>query len=78
MNKLEYTTPVYIRATNHNAFRSCQWAKVISVELLPEQFGRDARPARPVYLIEWVDGKRDQWPVYDDAAGYEFSSVVKA
>jgi hypothetical protein len=75
MSDLPYTTNLYIRATHPNSFRSGQWAKVISVRLLPDQH-KPFRRSRPVYLVEFVDGRQDQWPVYDADAGYEFASGV--
>jgi hypothetical protein len=75
---LEFVMPLYIRATHPDAFRSGQWAKVVSVDYLPQRHGPSPRDARPIYLVEFVDGRRDQWPVYDDVAGYEFSSAVTA
>ena len=72
-----FTQQLFIRATHPDAYRSGQWAKVVKTAFKPERFGERPQPARPVYEIEFVDGKIDQWPVYDEVAGYEFAAQVK-
>lgn len=74
----EFTMPLFIRASHPSAYRSGQWAKVVAVRYLPQKYGDSPRVARPVYLVEFIDGKQDQWPVYDDVAEYEFSSQVQS
>jgi hypothetical protein len=53
-----------IRATHHYAFRSGEWADLLTTV---EAYGR------PCYLVEFPDGVTDFWPVDDADHGYEFS-----
>lgn len=63
------TDPFYIKATHSAAFRSGQWALIVGVGMYPKETGKD----RPCYVVAFIDGAMDFWPVYDEAAGYEFS-----
>jgi hypothetical protein len=68
-------THLFIRGTHPDVFRSGQWGKVVQIGMLPKHHGDTPRDPRPVFLVEFIDGQRDLWPVYDPAAGYEFSAV---
>ena len=54
----------YIRATHPDGYRCGQWAKVTGVAMIE---------SRPCYVVEFIDGLADQWPVYDSSDPYEFS-----
>lgn len=69
-----FTQDLYIRATHPYGFRSGQWAKVTGVRYLPKQSPPRERPARAVYVVQFVDGFTDLWPIYDPSDPYEFSS----
>lgn len=71
-----FTTDLYIRSVHPYAYRSGQWGKVLQVRYLPERYGDHPRDARPVYVIQWVDGTTDYWPVYGHN-DYEFASEVR-
>ena len=58
--------PSYIRATHPSGFRSGQWARITGIEF-------NIRYGRPVYVVRFVDGTTDRWPVYDGSDPYEFS-----
>lgn len=60
----------YIRSTHHYGFRSGQWAKIVD-------FGWHDGADRPCFVVEFIDGKRDEWPYEDDSAGYEFGKVAQ-
>lgn len=68
-HELPLVSDFYIRVTHPAAFRSGQWAKVLEVAWLSDH----GDGARPVYVVEFVDGTRDLWPVYDTLHGYEFA-----
>lgn len=71
-----FTQDLLIRATHPYGFRSGQWARVIEVVYLPAVYGHNhtiTQPGRPVYRVEFVDGVRDLWPVYDETDSYEFA-----
>jgi len=68
--------PFFIRCTHPAGFRSGQWARVTGIGLFPNAKGR--AELRPCYLVEFVDGAGDYWPVYDDDAGYQFSKKAMA
>lgn len=57
-----------MRGTNHNVYRSGQWARIIAVEVYAPP---DIEP-RCCFVVEFADGARDRWPIVDPAAGYEF------
>jgi hypothetical protein len=75
MTELQYTVPLYVRSVHRHAYRPGQWAKVESVDWLPETYGPAARPGRPVLSVVFVDGLKGQWPL-DDIEFYEFSGSV--
>lgn len=58
---------VYIRATNPHGFRSGQWAEVLSVVMAK---------SRPCYVVSFIDGALDMWPVYDENDEYEFTGTL--
>jgi hypothetical protein len=58
-----------IRATHHYAFRSGQWARLVTT--VPG-------PSGDCYLVEFPDGVTDIWSVEDTGWGYEFSSCETA
>lgn len=55
-----------IRATHPYAYRSGQWATVLTT--VPG-------PTRDCYIVEFPDGATDWWVVGDPDAGYEFGSL---
>lgn len=69
-SELPLVSDFYIRASHPAAFRPWQWAKVVEVAWIAP---KAEQPGRPVYVVEFVDGRRDLWPVYDTEAGYEFA-----
>jgi len=73
----EFFQKLLIRANHPYAYRHGQWAAVTGVAYKPERLGNKPAPARVVYLVKFVDGQTDQWPVYDPDAAYEFSAGVK-
>lgn len=44
--------------------RSGEWARIIGIIILS---------GRVCFEIEFIDGRRDQWPVQDPAANYEYA-----
>lgn len=59
----------HIRGTHPYAFRSGQWARIVS---------RDTRlsDGRPTVLVEFSDGVTDVWVLDDEAAGWEFDPTT--
>lgn len=52
-----------IRATHQYGFRSGEWAEVTGIEW---------QNNRPCFIVRFVDGVTDSWPVYDPSDPYEF------
>jgi hypothetical protein len=69
----DITQNLYMRQTNTNGYRSGQWARVTDVRYLARLHGPQGREPRPVFVVEFVDGATDLWPVDDPCAGYQFS-----
>jgi hypothetical protein len=73
-----FSMDLYIRSKHPEAYRSGQWAKVLDVRYLPPRGGARPTHGHPVYIIEWVDGERDMWPVYSEGAvGDYYYELVK-
>lgn len=51
-----------VRQTHPYGFRSGQWARVLTTV---ESYGR------PCWLVQFPDGKLDEWVIEDPDAGYE-------
>lgn len=60
--------PVYIKATHQYSYRNGQWAQII---------GFTWSNNRICYVVQFIDGKRDWWPVYDSSEPYEFAAEFK-
>jgi hypothetical protein len=74
VHELPLVSSFFIRGRHPACFRQGQWAKVVEVAWCqPPTDG----VARPVYVVEFIDGRRDLWPVYDSAADYEFAREPK-
>jgi hypothetical protein len=52
-----------IRSTHPYAYKSGQWGAITGTSVVN---------GRACYDVLWTDGARDQWPVLDDDADYEF------
>jgi hypothetical protein len=61
----------YIRAMHPYAYRSGQWAEILAVA--PANGDRDILQPGDCYIVRFADGATDFWPVFDDAARYEFA-----
>lgn len=57
--------PTYIRSMHHHAFRSGEWAEILTVAPSPEG---------DCYVVRFPDGRTDYWVVNDPVAQYEFAS----
>lgn len=57
-----------MRATHPAAFRSGEWARIIGVGVI----GIDGK-SRCCFVVEFVDGVNDHWPIEDASMGYEFN-----
>lgn len=60
---------MFIRATHPHAFRSGEWAQLVAAVESPEI------PGRTVWLVVFPDGATDEWPVDDEAHGYELTAA---
>lgn len=58
------TTPAYIRSTHPYGYRSGEWAEILTVAPSPE---------RDCYVVRFLDGATDFWPVNDPSDAYEFA-----
>lgn len=67
--------PVYVRTNNGYGFRHGQWARLVDVRLVSPPDGSEARLC---FEVEFIDGGRDQWVVYDAAGEYEFGGSISA
>lgn len=74
----ELGAPVYIMSTHRHAFRPDQWALITGVVIVPAPWERvtDTRPPRPCYVVRFVDGEQDLWPIYDPDHAYVFSDTA--
>ena len=57
---------ILIRSTNSNGFRLGQWAKIVDFMWINN---------RICYVVEFIDGKKDTWVVYDPSDPYEFATA---
>ena len=78
MSKDFVREPLCVRASNPNAYRCGQWARVVGMGWLPRRFGENPRDPRAVMIVEFVDGVRDTWALDDPDAGYEYNGQVTA
>lgn len=62
-------SPTHIRSTHQAAFRSGEWARILTVAPAPEK--------GDCYVVEFPDGRCDWWVVDDPAAGYEFREATE-
>lgn len=60
---------VYIRATHEAGSRSGQWAEVVNVKWVSHQ-----GVTRLCYEVQFIDHRRDWWPIYDQYYPYEFKA----
>jgi hypothetical protein len=69
-----------IRATNHNAYHSGEWARIrglVVVNPLAEPAGKPSQlGSRICYEVEFINGDIDTWPIEDLSAGYEFQPTI--
>ena len=56
---------ILIRATHVYGFRSGQWGRIVGLDWVND---------RPCYVVRFIDGVEDAWPVYDPTDPYEFAS----
>lgn len=69
-----------IRANSWAAFRSGEWARITGVEVFspyPSSPDAERKPPRVCFVVEFLDGEIDRWPVEDSEAEYEFLPSLK-
>ena len=62
-------TDVFIQGVHEQTFRSGQWAKLLGVVV---------HDARLCFVVSFIDGELDLWPVYDPGEPYKFASILPA
>ena len=59
---------MYIRINDEGfGYRSGQWAEITAIQMW--------HPSNhPCYIVKFIDGATDHWPVYASGYNYEFNS----
>ena len=58
----------FIKGTRNGCFRTGQWAKINGVVMSKDDAGHQL-----CFVVEFIDGYMDEWPIYSSGYGYEFS-----
>ncbi len=67
-----------IRATHRYAFRSGEWATILTIAPTPVLPRDGDVTLRECYLVRFADGQEDFFAVNDPDAGYEFRGGDRA